>query len=236
MYAVGDALVSGAIVWLVFLALEPALRARWPHSIVTWNRLLAGKWLDAQVGSHILIGATVGSLLWITAEGYSAWMGPANVLSSGGSLAYAVSTREWIGGHSRVLASALTGGLAIFFSIFGIRTLVRKDAIAAVIAALIFTLASGGLFSAPDWKVQAVIYVAVHSVLMFVLLRFGMVTTIAAIFFINSFNAILLGADWNTWFAPAGLATLLLLLGVATFAFWRSLGSRELLGDQEAVA
>jgi hypothetical protein len=28
---------------------------------VTWNRVLAGRWLDAQVGSHILIGAAVGS-------------------------------------------------------------------------------------------------------------------------------------------------------------------------------
>ena len=36
-------------------------------------------------------------------------------------------------------------------------------------------------------------------------------------------------------FAPAGLATLVLLLGIAMFAFWRSLGSRELLGNEEGV-
>ena len=39
-----------AVLWLVYLALEPAVRARWPHSIMTWNRVLAGRWLDAQVG------------------------------------------------------------------------------------------------------------------------------------------------------------------------------------------
>ena len=50
----------GAALALLYIALEPLVRARWPHSIVTWNRLLAGRWLDAQVGSHILIGATVG--------------------------------------------------------------------------------------------------------------------------------------------------------------------------------
>ena len=51
------------------------------------------------------------------------------------------------------------------------------------------------------------------------------------IFFLNTFNAVMLGTDWTTWFAPAGLATALLLLGIATFAFWQSLGGRELLGE-----
>ncbi|MBZ5624151.1 MAG: hypothetical protein LAQ69_36450 [Acidobacteriia bacterium] len=59
--------------------------------------------------------------------------------------------------------------------------------------------------------------------------------TIALFYFVNSFNAITLGGDWKAWFAPAGLATLLLLLGIALFAFWRSLGSRELLGADEAA-
>ncbi|MEI9972356.1 MAG: serine/threonine-protein kinase [Ignavibacteriota bacterium] len=42
-------LAWGAGFWLLFLALEPAVRARWPHSLVTWNRLIAGRWKDAQV-------------------------------------------------------------------------------------------------------------------------------------------------------------------------------------------
>ena len=35
---------SGAFLWLLYLAIEPAIRSRFPHSIVTWNRLLAGRW------------------------------------------------------------------------------------------------------------------------------------------------------------------------------------------------
>jgi hypothetical protein len=46
----GDWLLWGAGFWLLYLALEPAVRAHWPHSIVTWNRILAGRWKDAQVG------------------------------------------------------------------------------------------------------------------------------------------------------------------------------------------
>src|ERR1022692_2423131 len=35
-------LMWGAALALLYVALEPLVRARWPHSIVTWNRLLAG--------------------------------------------------------------------------------------------------------------------------------------------------------------------------------------------------
>jgi hypothetical protein len=42
----------------------------------------------------------------------------------------------------------------------------------------------------------------------------------------------LLGSrDWNTWYAPGGIASLTMLIAIAVWAFGRSLGSRELLGD-----
>jgi hypothetical protein len=75
---------------------------------------------------------------------------------------------------------------------------------------------------------MAAIDIGMYSVLVFVLLRLGLVATMAAVFFIDSVNMITLGADWKTWYAPFGLATFALLLGIAIFAFWRSLGSHEL--------
>jgi serine/threonine-protein kinase len=232
--AVGDWLVSAAIVWLLYLALEPALRARWPQSIVTWNRLLGGRWLDAQVGAHVLIGAALGSLLWICAEMLGHFLGPPDVLAQGGRISQALGVRDWAAGHARTAAAAVTGGLIIFFAIFCIRVIVRKEAIAAILAALLLTAGQNMIFVSPDWKVLVAIYIMLHTVLIFGLLRLGLVTTISAIFFLNSFNAVTLGGDWQAWFAPAGLASLLLLLGLAVFAFWRSLGSRQLLGGQES--
>jgi hypothetical protein len=41
---------------------------------------------------------------------------------------------------------------------------------------------------------------------------------------------ITLGGDWKTWYAPAGLATVTMLPGIALFGFSRSLGTRELIG------
>jgi serine/threonine-protein kinase len=219
-------LTWGAALALLYVALEPLVRARWPHSIVTWNRLLAGRWMDAQVCSHILIGAAVGAAVWVAAE----WIGDlqSDALGTMGGISSALGTRQWLAAHSDLMAGALFFGLLVFFAICGLRMLVKKDVLAAFLAALLLLLSNGGLFSSPDWKVALAIYLGMYFVLVFVLLRFGLVATIAAVFFINSVNSITLGWDWKTWYAPFGLATCLLLLGIAVFAFWRSLGSHEL--------
>jgi hypothetical protein len=222
------------LIWLLYLALEPAVRARWPQSMVTWNRILAGRWLDPQVGAHILIGAAVGCALWLVLTTFSLATSQGSLVADG-NLSYTLGTREWFGGHAGTLANALRAGLMVFFVIFCVRFMVRKDTLAALIAAMLITTQEGGVVNSPNWKASAAIYVVVFAVLIFALLRFGPVATITLLFFVNSFNAITLGADWKAWFAPAGLATLLLLLGIAMFAFWRSLGSRELLGSEEGA-
>jgi hypothetical protein len=64
---------------------------------------------------------------------------------------------------------------------------------------------------------------------MFVLLRVGLVTTISAMFFLNALNRLCLGSDWKAWWAPSGFATIFLLLALASYAFWRSMGARDLV-------
>jgi len=219
----------GAALWLLYLALEPAMRARWPHSIVTWNRVLAGRWLDAQVGSHILIGAAVGSAIWVTASLVETLTGEG--MGTTGGLSATLGTRHWLAQQANTLAGGLVVGFLIFFALTGLRRLVKRDIVAAILAAALFTLANGSILNSPNWKVKAAVYVGIFAALILVLLRFGLVTIISAAFFIDTFDVITLGGDWTAWYAPAGLATVALLLAIATFAFWRSLGSRELFGD-----
>ncbi len=219
-------LMWGAALALLYIALEPLVRARWPHSIVTWNRLLAGRWLDAQVSSHILIGATVGAAVWVAAQSIGDWLNPG--MDTLGGIGATLGTRQWLAAHAVVTEGSLFFGLLVFFSICGLRRLVKKDVLAAILAALLLVLSNGGVFTANNWKLEAAISITVYTVLVFVLLRVGLVATMAAVFFIDGFNLITLGTDWKTWYAPAGLASFLLLLGIAIFAFWRSLGSHEL--------
>ena len=43
-------------VWLLYMALEPYARRRWPQMLISWKRLLAGRLQDPLVGRDILIG------------------------------------------------------------------------------------------------------------------------------------------------------------------------------------
>src|ERR1019366_5973625 len=145
---------------------------------------------------------------------------------------FAMGTRAWIGGHAGGLNDALRSGLLIFLAIFGLRQFLRYDALAAVAAALLFTMDQGDVIYAENWALMTLLYVVIYSALAFVLLRYGLVATIATVFFGDGGNSILLGWDWNTWYAPYGIASLLLLIGIVVWAFWRSLGGRELIGDE----
>jgi serine/threonine-protein kinase len=229
--AVAEWMLGAAIVWFVYLALEPEVRAHWPHSIVTWNRVLAGRWLDAQVGSHVLIGAAVGSGLWVFFKAVTVFFfGNSEPGNWDVSLRYLLDARHWIGAQAGGANDALSLGLFIFLTIFAMRRIVRNELLAAVAAALLFTLSEGEV-AGPSWWLIALLYGVAITALIVVLLRVGLVATIAAVFFVDAVNGMALGKDWSGWYAPASLATAMLLVGIATFAFWRSMGGQALIED-----
>jgi serine/threonine-protein kinase len=227
--AASDWLMDAVTLCLVYLALEPEVRARWPHSIVTWNRVLAGRWLDAQVGSHILIGAAVGTGLWILFKTIAILLFRTNEPSYWDvSLHYLMGTRQWIGAHAGTLSGALSKGLFAFLTIFAMRHFLKRDWMAALGAALLFTLAADEVRYSGSIPL-GLLYWSIYGSIAFVLVRCGLVASIVAVFFVDSMNAIPLGTDWSAWYIPSCIATIVLMLGVAIFAFWRSLGGRELI-------
>src|SRR5262249_35895872 len=112
------------------------------------------------------------------------------------------------------------------------RRLLRLHWLGVLAAALLFSLGQNGVFGGAGWGGETNLYIARVACLLLLLLRSGLIATIATIFFVNSFNSLPLGANWKTWYTPFGLATFLMLLGIACFAFWRSLGGRELIGEE----
>jgi hypothetical protein len=73
------------------------------------------------------------------------------------------------------------------------------------------------------------VYILLYTAIIFVLLRLGLVMTVTTVFMFNFFNGITLGTDWTTWYAPAGFATITLLLVITLWAFRQALGDRELV-------
>ncbi|MGK2858339.1 MAG: serine/threonine-protein kinase, partial [Thermoanaerobaculia bacterium] len=57
---IGLAGFRAATIAILYLAIEPYLRRRWPTLLVSWSRLLAGGWRDPLVGQHVLLGVLGG--------------------------------------------------------------------------------------------------------------------------------------------------------------------------------
>jgi serine/threonine-protein kinase len=233
--AVSQLMLPASLLWLLYIALEPALRSRWPHSIVTWNRILTGRWLDAQVWAHILIGAAAGAAIWTIAELVQLRTAAQDGLESTGYLFMLEGARAWWAAYMNQVSGSLQSGFIVFFVIFGLRTIFRKDWIAAVVGSFLFAFVLSDVASSSEWPVRLATYVLIYSAIIALLLRFGLVVTMALIFFLNTMSATILGTDWKTWYAATGFASTALLLGITLFAFWRSLGSRNLISGEETA-
>ena len=61
------AIQTGVQVALMYLALEPFARRRWPRMLIGWNRLLEGRWRDASVGREVLLGL-LGAAVFVTVK------------------------------------------------------------------------------------------------------------------------------------------------------------------------
>src|SRR5437868_6750837 len=58
--ALAKAAFAGIQFWLIYLALEPWVRRHWPQTMITWSRVVAGKWSDPVVGRDLLFGTLFG--------------------------------------------------------------------------------------------------------------------------------------------------------------------------------
>ena len=61
--SIGEALFAGGLLFVMYLAVEPAVRRYWPDGLLGWTRLLQGRFVDARVGRDVLIGLAAGALM-----------------------------------------------------------------------------------------------------------------------------------------------------------------------------
>jgi serine/threonine-protein kinase len=61
MQAIGRGLSGGLILRFVYVAIEPAVRRRWPRSLTALGRVMDGRWTDPMIGRDLLVGLAAGT-------------------------------------------------------------------------------------------------------------------------------------------------------------------------------
>ncbi len=225
--AIGQALWVGALLWLAYIALEPVVRRLWPRSLITWTRVLSGRWRDPLAGRDILIGLLVGMgyvLVFIASKVITLRLGdmPTTAVKLDGLLGYSKALAIVL---DRVI-DGLLAGFFFFLLFFLFRLILRREWLAGV-AFVLFFLGLRVLTEAyPIVDVPAMIIV--YGVIVIMLLRCGLLALVTTIAITDLVGELVFTTDFSAWYGAGSLLLVVLVSGLAMFAFRSSLGGQRI--------
>lgn len=215
--------------WLLYMAVEPYVRRRWPHRIISWTRLLAGRWRDPLVGRDVLIGTMAGvltALMGMLETPLSAlWSAPPGLPTGLASVA-TLELPDVVGMLLMTQPVAVFNGLFFLFLPFLLFLLVRREWAAGALFWLITTLTFA--LRAESFVGGLILSGVLCAVWVFVTLRFGLLAIVAQ-FFVLLMPIVPLTLDLTGWYAPAAILPLCVVLALAGWGFRTSLAGRPLL-------
>jgi predicted Ser/Thr protein kinase len=224
--AVSTGLFVSGTTWLLYLALEPWVRRRWPQTIISWSRLLSGQFRDPLVGRDILLGVMLG-MVWILIFQLRRipmmHMGAAPELYSTEAL---IGGRVALGAWLAQIPTSIIGTLEFFFLLLGLKVLLRKDWLAAIAFVALFALPRG--FTSSYAAVEVPAQILVYAIAVMIVFRFGLVPLACAIFTANLMGNIPLTADFSAWYMTTSVLALLSVVALAGWGFYQSLGGEPL--------
>jgi serine/threonine protein kinase len=224
--AVSTALFISGVTWMLYLAVEPWVRRHWPTTMISWSRLLSGQVRDPLVGRDILFGVALG-VVWILVFQIRyipmMRMGAAPVTFSTNAL---MGGREALGAWLFQWPQSIQTTLVFFFLLFGLKVLLRKEWIAAIVLVAIFALPRG--LSSTFMAVEIPAQIVVYSIAVLIVLRFGFVPLACAVFTINLIANVPFSTDLSAWYMTTSILELLSVVALAGWGFYNSLGGEPL--------
>jgi serine/threonine protein kinase len=227
--ALSTSLLFSAILWTLYLALEPYVRSKWPQTIVSWTRLLSGKLRDPLVGRDILFGTVLGTIwVFVFFFGYffDIRVGEQPLLPALDILQGARSAAGlWLGNA----LSGVFGVLAFFFVLIFLRVVVRNRWLAAALFVLLFTLPK--YFASHHPLIDTPIWIVIYGISAFAVVRFGLLTLAAAVFTANLLLNLPYTLNWSRWYAGTFWCVLLSVVALAAWGYYSSLAGKRLLKE-----
>jgi protein kinase-like protein len=213
---------------LLYFALEPFVRRRDPRTLISWARLIGGKIRDPLVGRDVLIGTVYGVLLALFESSDNL------VLPLIGGLPPAPGTpaMDTLLGFRPILGSVFAYtwvyvlyALGVFFMLFLLRFLVRKDWVAALVIVFLGAITnSGGDYFWITFLAAAAIWLSIYLVLR----RFGVLALVAGLVVQNILVVFPMSSHLGRWYASGGVAGMVTITAIALVALYFALAGQQL--------
>ncbi len=228
---VGISLFQAGTVWLLYLALEPYVRRIWPHSLIAWTRLLAGRFKDPLVGSSTLYGVAIGSGWAALAHldvSLPQWLGltvkPRTVSSL--PFDFALSAGETFAGLGDHLIAGIHDAVFSLLILLLLRLVLQSPRLAAVGYVVLVTAlyAHEGAHPVSSWVIVGLLIAATE---VYTLMRFGILTYAVAAFSSNALLYAPITLDVTAWYAGTGYFSLALMILLAVGGCYGALQPRR---------
>jgi serine/threonine-protein kinase len=199
---------QAGFVGLLYLAVEPFVRRHWPDALISWMRIVAGRFRDPLATSHVLVGISTG-LLFALLQAATVWA--TNDLKNFAPLS--------LGGARFLFAYLLVGLRISAFVAVGyvlvlvlLRSVVRRTWVGDVLFVVLLSLPS---VSSPASIPVNMLALAAN---VWILRRFGLLALVVMIYAQGAVQAVPLVAA--SWYAALSLTTPLLVAAVAAWALY----------------
>ncbi|HLK67677.1 MAG TPA: serine/threonine-protein kinase [Bryobacteraceae bacterium] len=228
-WALSSALFLAMAYWVLYMALEPYVRRRWPQSLISWSRLLGGGWRDPLVGGHLLIGCALGvwfSIFFFVQNGFLEHYGSIPTLVR---LSVLVDARHAVGVFAFFLHQSIGIALTMFFLFFLLRALLRRLWLAAVVFVVLFTAST--LLQGSHPVISGTFTAMQGALAIYTLIRFGVIPMVVGIFVSSMLPEFPVSADFSTWYAGSNIFALGTVLALSAWSFHTALAGRRLFRE-----
>ncbi|MCA1579799.1 MAG: serine/threonine protein kinase [Acidobacteria bacterium] len=228
---VGHALFWAATVWIVYLALEPSVRRRWPAVLISWSRLLQGGWRDALVGRDVLFGLLFGIAMHLLIR--LEYLAPALFgfplpAPSAAAFPNLAPLRVFLGAMFRAEYLAVVDALGILFVLLFFRVLLRNRAIGMAAATVVFSFVT--LLWADPFGVYWPLALFRAGLWVFLIMRTGLLAAAAGLLVWYALLALPIRVEPSGWLTGPSLFAVAIFAGLAALAFRQALAGQPLLG------
>ena len=212
-------LLAAALVALLYLALEPYVRRREPHTLISWSRLLAGKFRDPLVGRDLLVGALYGVALLLveTSDNFILpLLGKLPPTPNIGLTESLLGVRAALGLLLAYVFVWVLYALGVFFVLFLLRLVLRKDWLATIAVVLLFSVSNlGDEYPIVAFALSAAIWISI----LLVLKRFGLLVLVTGLVAQNVLILFPVTTHLSRWYAASALTGLAVIAALAFYGF-----------------
>jgi hypothetical protein len=236
----GNVLMAAALLWVVYVALEPYVRRFWPDGILGWTRLISGYVRDPRVGRDVLIGCLFATVLTLLEVLYIAVPPALGGQAPTPRFQDNVTTLNGFAGLIGSMFDYMVSGLFVaMFSVLGfvlLRLLLRRTgfAIAGYLIVVALFQASQVITSGTSIWAAALFQLSIIVTLTFMLVRFGLLVTAVAFTISALLEDIPMRLSVSHWTALSTNIAIALALGAAAWGFYASRAGQPVFGKWEA--